>query len=177
MRLISIYIINTENKKFICVKDLNFVNYFSRNSVAELMTTFACHVADRIEYNERKILEHNSYMFVCLKKENIAVIIITDHEYPSRVTFCLINNIFENPTQQNAKHMLHTCQDARQIDKIYNIRAALDETMVIMHQTVDKILERGEKLDDLVERSAQLSSSSKMFYKTARQHNRCCIIS
>lgn len=177
MRLISIYIINTENKKFICVKNLDFISYFSRNSVAELMTTFACHVADRIEQHERKILEHNEYMFACLKKENIAVIIITDHDYPSRVTFCLINNIFENPTQQNAKHMLNTCQDARQIDKIYNIRAALDETMVIMHQAIDKILERGEKLDDLVQRSAELSASSKMFYKTTRQHNRCCIIS
>ena len=176
MRLISIYIINTENKKFICVKKLDFVNFFSRNSVAELMTTFACHVADRIEPNERKILEHNEFMFVCLKRENIAIILITDKEYPSRVTFSLINNIFNNPTQQYAQQMIDMCQDARQIDKIYNIRAALDETMVIMHQTIDKILERGEKLDDLVERSAQLSTSSKIFYKTARQHNRCCII-
>lgn len=177
MRIIGIYIINNENKKYVCVKNLGFVSYFNRNPVAEIMTAFACDVANRIESNERKIFEHNDYMFACLKHESIVVIIITDNEYPSRVTFSLIQNLFNNPTQQNAQHMLETCQDARQIDKIYDIRASLDETMVVMHQTIDKILERGEKLDDLVERSAQLSLSSKMFYKTARQHNRCCKIS
>jgi len=31
--------------------------------------------------------------------------------------------------------------------------------------TLEKLLERGEKLDDLVERSNQLSSQAKLFYK------------
>jgi hypothetical protein len=31
------------------------------------------------------------------------------------------------------------------------------------------VLERGEKLDDLVDRSNNLSSQSKMFYKTAKK--------
>lgn len=39
---------------------------------------------------------------------------------------------------------------------------------------MEALLERGEKLDDLVERSDQLSSQSKMFYKTAKQTNAGC---
>ena len=177
MGLISIYIINAETKKFICVKNLEFVSYFSRDSVAELMNTFVCHIANRIDTDERKILEHRDFMFTCLKREAYTVVCITDPGYPVRVLFQLIDHCHSEPTQSNAQRILDTCQDARVIDPIYHINCSLDETMVIMHQTIDKILERGEKLDDLVERSAQLSASSKMFYKTARQHNRCCTVS
>ena len=34
------------------------------------------------------------------------------------------------------------------------------------HDTIDKVLQRGEKLDDLVEKSEELGLQSKTFYKT-----------
>ena len=34
------------------------------------------------------------------------------------------------------------------------------------HDTIDKVLQRGEKLDDLVEKSEELGLQSKAFYKT-----------
>lgn len=49
--------------------------------------------------------------------------------------------------------------------------------MVLQHQTIDAVLERGVKLDDLVERSDDLSKASKMFYKQAKKTNSCCLIS
>lgn len=36
------------------------------------------------------------------------------------------------------------------------------------------VLDRGEKLDDLVLKSEGLSIQSKAFYKTARKTNSCC---
>ena len=39
---------------------------------------------------------------------------------------------------------------------------------------MDSLLQRGEKLDDLVQRSDQLSMQSKLFHKTAKQTNACC---
>jgi len=39
------------------------------------------------------------------------------------------------------------------------------------------VLERGEKLDSLVEKSNALSTQSKMFYKSAKKTNSCCTIS
>ena len=67
-------------------------------------------------------------------------------------------------------------QDPNQVDKLSKIQKELDETTQIMHETIDKVLERGVKLDDLVDRSADLSSQSRMFYKTAKKHNSCCTI-
>merc|ERR1711976_195384 len=53
----------------------------------------------------------------------------------------------------------------------------LDETKVVLHQTLEGLLNRGEKLDDLVSRSDMLSQSSKAFYTTARKTNSwCCTI-
>jgi synaptobrevin homolog YKT6 len=47
----------------------------------------------------------------------------------------------------------------------------------VQHKTIDAVLERGVKLDDLVERSDDLSKQSKLFYKQARKTNSCCVIS
>jgi hypothetical protein len=48
------------------------------------------------------------------------------------------------------------------------VQAELDETKIVLHKTIESVLERGEKLDSLVERSDALSAQSRMFYKTAR---------
>jgi Synaptobrevin len=49
------------------------------------------------------------------------------------------------------------------------VQAELDETKIILHKTIESVLERGEKLENLVDRSEALNMQSKMFYKTARK--------
>ena len=56
-------------------------------------------------------------------------------------------------------------QDPSQADHIMRIQKNLDETKDVLHNTIETVLERGEKLEDLVERSGELSSQSKLFYK------------
>lgn len=48
----------------------------------------------------------------------------------------------------------------------------LDETKIELHKTIESVLQRGERLDDLVDRSANLSMSSKAFYKSAKKQVR-----
>ncbi|GMK56721.1 hypothetical protein CspeluHIS016_0305610 [Cutaneotrichosporon spelunceum] len=67
-------------------------------------------------------------------------------------------------------------QDPKQADTIMKVQAELDETKIVLHKTIESVLERGEKLDNLVERSNALSSQSKMFYKTAKKQNSCYIV-
>ena len=50
-------------------------------------------------------------------------------------------------------------------DKILKIQRELDETKVVLHKTIDSVLARGEKLDNLVDKSTNLSMASQMFYK------------
>nr|ODN88740.1 prenylated SNARE protein Ykt6p [Cryptococcus depauperatus CBS 7841] len=62
-------------------------------------------------------------------------------------------------------------QDPKQADTIMKVQKELDETKFVLHKTIESVLERGEKLDNLVERSNALSTQSKMFYKTAKKVN------
>jgi len=72
---------------------------------------------------------------------------------------------------------LQKYQDPAAADKVSKIQKDLDETTQILHKTIDSVLERGVKLDNLVERSNDLSAQSKMFYKQAKKTNSCCVIS
>ena len=65
-------------------------------------------------------------------------------------------------------------QDPKQADTISKVQQELDDTKDVMVKTIEAVLERGEKLDSLVEKSNQLSYSSKAFYKTAKSQNSCC---
>ena len=49
-----------------------------------------------------------------------------------------------------------------------------NEVKNIMIDNIEKIILRGDKLDDLVEKTSKLTTTSKMFYKKARELNRCC---
>lgn len=59
-------------------------------------------------------------------------------------------------------------QDPRQADSIMKIQQELDETKIVLHKTIESVLERGEKIDNLVARSEGLSTASKMFYTQVR---------
>ena len=72
-------------------------------------------------------------------------------------------------------------QDPRQADTIMRVQQELDDTKIVLvraptqltqHNTIDSVLQRGEDLDKLVEKSGSLSQQSKMFYKSARKVRR-----
>ena len=65
-------------------------------------------------------------------------------------------------------------QDPNTADSMTKVQNELDETKIILHNTIAAVLDRGEKLDDLVAKSEGLSMQSKTFYKTAKKTNSCC---
>ena len=67
-------------------------------------------------------------------------------------------------------------QDPAQADSLTRIQQELEQTKVVLHKSIDSMLERGEKLDTLVEKSNDLNRQSKQFYKVAKKNNACCII-
>ena len=61
-------------------------------------------------------------------------------------------------------------------DAMANIQTALDETKIILHNTMESVLKGGDKLCDFIEKSDFLSMLLKAFYWTAKKTNQCCII-
>ncbi|KAJ6599780.1 hypothetical protein DFH09DRAFT_1503943, partial [Mycena vulgaris] len=53
------------------------------------------------------------------------------------------------------------------------------ETKIVLHKNIESVLQRGERLDTLVDRSNHLSAQSTTFlsqYKTAKKTNSCCVV-
>ena len=53
------------------------------------------------------------------------------------------------------------------------IQKELDETKITLHETIESVLHRGEKIDDLVAKSDGLSNQSKMFYRRCSAGGMC----
>ncbi|KAI5782699.1 Longin-like domain-containing protein [Geopyxis carbonaria] len=196
MRLFYIGIFRNETKpayELVKEKELSKFGIFERGTVAEFLTMFAGTVAERTGPATRQDIEEQSYTFhVYGRTEGIAGVIISDHEYPKLVAHKLLGKIVDEFLTQNPrtkwaegsptlempelKKYLTDYQDPRQADGIMKIQQELDETKIILHKTIESVLERGEKLDSLVQRSEGLSAQSKVFYKTAKKQNSCCVI-
>lgn len=135
-------------------------------------------------------LEHIGYVYTNLA--GLSGVIITDKEYPQRVAFALINRVLEEFSAIHSREqwlscsgqlefpqlarMLQQFQNPQQADSIMRVQREIDETKVILHSTINSLLERGEKLEDLVARSDQLGAQSRAFFKSAKKTSSCCVI-
>jgi len=149
----------------------------------------------RTEPGQRQSVEHEGYVVHCyVRSDGLGGTVTTDLEYPARVAFVLLGQLLEDFVAANgdswktvdtpesvvfpkADEYLQKFQDPSEADKVTKIQKDLDETTQILHKTIDSVLERGVKLDNLVDKSNDLSAQSKLFYKQAKKTNSCCVIS
>lgn len=114
----------------------------------------------------------------------IHAIICTSISYPKRARLNLGKEIFDFIKPRDLQNLGLDCldglcaqyEDLQSADKISAMKANLDETHDIMRENIEKILANNEQIDVLVERSADLSESSKTFYRQTRKLNACCVL-
>lgn len=93
---------------------------------------------------------------------------------------------FQTPEKMDAISRVHATVDETKgvIVRMFRFFASSDfkkkKTTILFlclffqMQTIESLLDRGEKLDDLLEKSADLSEQSKKFYKQAKKTDSCC---
>ncbi|KAJ3026921.1 UNVERIFIED_CONTAM: palmitoyltransferase [Siphonaria sp. JEL0065] len=194
-KVFSLAVADSTGKVLAAEHDLSSFNYFQRGSVQEFLGFFIKTAVERTQRGQRqKIEEQNMYVgHVYVRSDGLAGVIVTDIEYPTRSAFTIVNKVLEEfssrfPASQwnsltpattssqypELKAQLTKFQDPHAADPLLRVQRDLDETKIVLHKTMESLLNRGEVLDDLVQRSDQLSSQSKMFYKTAKSTNSCC---
>jgi synaptobrevin family protein YKT6 len=67
-------------------------------------------------------------------------------------------------------------QKPEEADKILKIQKELDETKAVLVKSIDDLLMRGEKIEDLARKSNDLSFQSKAFVEKSEELNSCCTI-
>nr|XP_054766336.1 synaptobrevin homolog YKT6-like [Lytechinus pictus] len=197
MKLFSIVVLYKGPTKVTILKsasDLSSFGYFQKSSVQEFMNFTSKIVVERTQQKMRASVKEQDYIFhVMCKESNLSGVIISDGDYPPRVSFTLLNKILDefasavspstwetvkenSANYQGLESYLSKYQNPSEADPMMKIQKDLDDTKVIMHDTIESMLTRGEKLDDLVAKSDDLSAQSKTFYKAARKTNSCCVI-
>jgi synaptobrevin family protein YKT6 len=163
--------------------------------VKEMLSFLTKTFIKRTQPGQRQSVTHEGYVVHCyVRADGLGGTVTTDLEYPARVAFVMLGQLLDEFTAAQGdswksvttpesvvyppiEEYLVKYQDPAAADKITKIQKDLDETTEILHKTIDSVLERGVKLDNLVERSDDLSNQSKMFYKQAKKTNSCCVIS
>ncbi|KZM26958.1 vesicle-mediated transport [Ascochyta rabiei] len=199
MKVVYIGIFNNEAKPAVeltCERELSSYGRFTRGSISEFLTFFAGEVAQRTRPGQRQDVEEKEYTFHAYgRTEGICGIVITDDEYPTIVAHRVLSKIVDEfvtkyPRTAYAnfakgspqlsfpelKQYITQYQDPAQADSIVKIQKELDETKIVLHKTIESVLERGEKIDNLVAKSDGLSAQSKMFYTQAKKQNSCCLV-
>ncbi|KAF2633579.1 snare-like protein [Macroventuria anomochaeta] len=199
MKVVYIGIFNNEAKPAVELtheSDLSSYGRFTRGSIAEFLTFFAGEVAQRTRPGQRQDVEEKEYTFHAYgRTEGVCGIVITDDEYPTMVAHRVLSKIvdefvskyprtaYTNFTKGSPqlsfpelKQYISQYQDPAQADSIVKIQKELDETKIVLHKTIESVLERGEKIDNLVAKSDGLSAQSKMFYTQAKKQNSCCVV-
>lgn len=196
---IAILVKNGNDSRIIAeAQELQSFNFFQRKGASEFMSFTSKMVSSRTQPGQRQSVQEQDYMCHCYtRQDSLAGVILTDKEYPSRVVYTLISKLLEEYATKHPNWLEHQqiatpntsenfpalpnwlakYQDPQQADSLSRVQKELDETKIVLHQTLEGLLNRGEKLDDLVNRSDMLSESSKAFYTTAKKTNSwCCTI-
>jgi len=201
MKLLALFVLHKEgDRKVKILQDefnLESFGYFERRGVQPLLVFSARTVTERTALNTRQSVEAdqnvNAMVHVYVRSDGLASVIVSDSEYPSRVAHTLLSKVMDDFTntyppatwatvgEQTAKmtslgETLRKYQNPSEADPLMRLQKDLDDTKDILKNTLVNVLERGEKIDDLVARSSDLSFEAKAFYKTARKTNRCCTL-
>ncbi|XP_028851896.1 vesicle-associated membrane protein 8 [Denticeps clupeoides] len=69
----------------------------------------------------------------------------------------------------NPSSMEEGIQPAEEVDKVKALKSQVDGVKTIMTQNVDRILARGERLDDLMDKSEDLQAGAQNFKHTSQK--------
>eukprot|EP01104_Vermistella_antarctica_P012798 TRINITY_DN3772_c0_g1_i1.p1 TRINITY_DN3772_c0_g1~~TRINITY_DN3772_c0_g1_i1.p1 ORF type:complete len:220 (+),score=31.86 TRINITY_DN3772_c0_g1_i1:147-806(+) len=152
-------------------------------------------ILDKLGPEEAKrSFDYDRCVFHFMVHEGITYLCMTDGNFPRRIAFGFledVKNSFAATYSRDA--ILHSHAFAMNEnysrtlvgrmeyftntppDKIHEIRQQIDDTRDIMHENIDKLLERHEKIEMLVQKTETLSNESFVFKKQSEKL-KCALI-
>lgn len=95
------------------------------------------------------------------------------------MTTPVTNHTYHNPVNGERYRYIHsslppippssyTPPASRESDKLYDVQLKVDQIKSVIHENIDKTIERGENIERLEEKAQTLEYSSNVFYRGAR---------
>jgi len=141
--------------------------------------------------DEKLTLSHGSYLFHYVCENNIIYMCITDDEFERSRAFLYLSEIkkkflstfgdeaqkaiayaMNNEFSLVLRNLMKHYSESKDIDTISRVHSELDELQDIMVRNIDNVLQRGEKVELLINKTENLSSSSVTFRTQSRNLQR-----
>jgi len=155
------------------LSDLSFIyRYFAENTIENIALKSLNHIESNQIY---KILETVNDMEIIIYGQWYSDynIIITDREYPSYLVYSLFEDL---KSVDNIDSLWFKYCDGKHADKIQHVKSELTETKAVVMSSLDKLYERHENLEVLIEKADELESVSKIFVEETKTLNKCCVL-
>lgn len=160
-----------------CQSEITYLNDFSfwqRSTVLQIIRDVSRISIGLTKVGQQQSIIHEGYLCHVINQSNgLSGAIITDEEYPSRIA---LNILFDYLNHPFPPEDLVKFQDPTNFDKLTKIKKDLDDTREIVLHSIEQLIERGEKLENLEERTDILVKEARKFKTQTDELNSCCII-
>lgn len=172
-----ITILSTVNNTDIFLHNLSEFNFFIRSNVKIFLEATCKEFRDRSESGMFKytLTEYNTtFNMIGLKSVSDCVIIITTEQPPHDHLVCLAYAIKKNGLKESISENFNYIQNNVRIKQI---EKEISDIKLVMTDNIEKIMNRGEKLEDLLQKTKYLEEDSRRMLDSAKKlNNRCCNI-
>lgn len=131
----------------------------------------------------------DGHTFNYLSSSGYTFMVVADEQFGRQIPFAFLERVREEWQQKWAdkgetaaahaldksfgprlKHWMEYCeQHPEELSKVANVQKKVDEVKNIMVDNIEKVLERGEKIELLVDKTDNLRFQADKFHKTGRQ--------
>ncbi|KAJ9454074.1 hypothetical protein DIPPA_03455 [Diplonema papillatum] len=157
-------------------------------------------ILEKIKSEDHKLTyTYDKYLFHYIVSERICYLCMADEAMDRRIPFEFLENVKKGFKRMYADRWGHVAtikelkdfnsELSKQLelansgseDIIRKLKKDIDETKNIMNENIDKLLDRGEKIDILLEKSHELDSGATQFRSSARTlrwemwKRKCCL--
>ncbi|KAF7457263.1 putative prenylated protein [Cryptosporidium felis] len=187
MKAYSIFISTVESKDNVNILlscfNLTSFSFFERNTIREIFTFIVRSITP-------KVITHDEFTIFSYKwADGVSIFLICNNKYPSRTAFSCINEVYRTFRDQVSGETLGTADQIslKEIDVLLNkykdplVSDAIIESQMKINRAKEAIntslksfLDRGENLDELIQKSSDLSESSKKLFKLSKKAKRSC---
>ncbi|ELA41073.1 uncharacterized protein VICG_01866 [Vittaforma corneae ATCC 50505] len=158
--------------------NLEKFGFFKRGTIKDFIKGMVKEVSKSLPKDSQlrevreKFNEKEQFKIIFQMRSVFRVFIITDIEYNSKIAYKLLDKCYEN--NANYEYLIKEYKQWEDKDQFKKIEDQLEKCNVIVMEGLSQILQRGESLSDLVEKSENLSMQTKILFKTAKKKNSCC---
>lgn len=150
---------------------------FSRGTIKNVIRVLVREVSERTNHDcklmeiRERLNNTDEIKILTQKKAQTRVVVIADGKYNSSIAQQLLQTAFED---SDYDRLIKEYRNWEDMDVMKKIEDELEKCNVIVVEGLSQILDRGQNLSDLVEKSEHLSSQTKLLFKTAKKKNSCC---